>query len=258
MELVLIGTGHVAHVLGKEWKAKGHRITQVWGRNPERTAALASLLDARPVVALHTLSVTADAYIIAVADVAVAAVAAALPPVQGLVLHTAGTVPLNTLAAPGRQYGVIWPIKMIRKSMDRLGVCTVVVDGNTPETLARVTVLARELSAQVTGAGDEQRAKMHLMAAMVSNFTNHLYDLANQYGTAENIDLRLFQPLIEATAAGIAAQQPADQQAGPAFRGNYDTLERHRALLQSYPELLRVYDTLTNSLLTRFGHEKLP
>lgn len=258
MELVLIGTGHVAHVLGKEWKAKGHRITEVWGRNPEQATALANQLDARPVAVLHALSLTADAYIIAVSDAAVAEVAAALPPVQGLVLHTAGTIPLAALAAPDRQYGVIWPIKMIRKSMDRLGVCTVVVDGNTPETLARITVLARELSEQVTAAGDDQRAKMHLMAAMVSNFTNHLYDLADQYGTAEKIDLRLFQPLIEATAAGIASQRPADQQAGPAFRGNYDTLERHRTLLQSYPELLRVYDTLTNSILTRFGHEKLP
>ncbi|MGV3658452.1 MAG: NAD(P)-binding domain-containing protein, partial [Chitinophagaceae bacterium] len=41
MEIVLIGTGNTANILGHKLKAAGHHIVQIYGRNEHEASELA-------------------------------------------------------------------------------------------------------------------------------------------------------------------------------------------------------------------------
>ncbi|GAC1444176.1 MAG: DUF2520 domain-containing protein [Sediminibacterium sp.] len=253
MQVVIIGSGNVATVLGRLLVHKGHQITQVWSRQESHAVLLAAELAANPITDLTAVTHRADLYLLAVADDAMEAVTATLRLKDQLVLHTAGAVSKEILSKVSTKYGVLWPMKMIRKSMNTLEPVTMVVDGNTEEVVRQVEKLALEYSPNVARAGDAARVKMHLLAAITSNFTNHIYHLAADYCKAEGISFDLFYPIIHETAQQIQQAYPGDVQAGPAFRGDQQTVQKHEQLLNHFPALHKVYCIMTESIRQKFG-----
>lgn len=65
----------------------------------------------------------------------------------------------------------------------------------------------------------------------------------------------MFYPLIEGVIAQIKVQDPEKVQAGPAFRGDLVTIDKHRKLLADDMVLLKIYDEMTQSILYKFGHQ---
>lgn len=254
MLVTIIGSGNVATVLGKLLLEKNYTIHEIYSRNAEHASRLASLLHAKPVTDLQMIDTNADIYLIAVTDDALPGVAAQLSLKDKLVIHTAGSVSKEILKDTSTNYGVLWPMKMIRKTMATLEPVTIVVDGNTEPVTHQLEQLATEFSSVVTRADDQTRIKMHMLAAITSNFTNHLYHLAVEFCTAENIDPAFFYPLIEETAQRIQTHHPKEVQAGPAFRGDKQTIEKHLRLLEKYPSIKKVYETMTGSIGSYFGN----
>jgi len=253
MDVVMIGAGNVAHVLGRALKHAGHNIVSIWNRDIQKAHTLANELSATAVEKPEQLPQDADLYILAVSDQAIGELAASVKISKGILIHNAGTVRIDVLAPAAEKYGVLWPMKMIRTSMNELGNCTIVIDGNDDNTKRQLQQLAEQLSDKVAVADDETRQKMHLIAAISSNFTNHMYHLAADYCKNAGIDFSLFYPLIESAALQIETAYPGDVQAGPAFRGDTATIERHRTLLTGNPGLLRLYDEVTLSIREKFG-----
>lgn len=253
MDVVLIGAGNVAHVLGRALKQSGHRIVSIWSRDIQKADTLARELSATVVEKLEQLPQEAQLYVLAVSDHAISELAASIKISKGILIHNAGTVSIELLAPAAKKYGVLWPVKMIKSFMHTLDDCTIVVDGNDENTRQQLKQLAGQLSGSVTIADDSKRQKMHLVAAISSNFTNHMYHLAADYCKNTGIDFSLFYPLITSTASQIQQVYPGDVQAGPAFRGDTETIERHRALLAGDQELLHLYDELTRSIRKKFG-----
>lgn len=253
MDVVLIGAGNMAHVLGRTLQQAGHRIVCIWNRDQQKAYQLAEELSASVVEKLEQLPPNADLYILAVSDHIIGELAASLHISNGMLIHNAGTVEINVLAPAAKKFGVLWPMKMIRTSMTTLDDCTIVVDGSDEDTINQLQQLAGQLSVRVTQADDATRQKMHLVAAISSNFTNHMYHLAADYCTKEAIDFSLFYPLIESAAIQIQTAYPGDVQAGPAFRGDIQTIERHRTLLAGDPTVLKLYDEVTLSIRKKFG-----
>ncbi len=249
----MIGAGNVAHVLGRTLKKEGHTIVSVWNRDPAKAVLLARELSAKAVEHPEQLPDDADLYILSVSDHAIPELLPKLSIRNGILIHNAGTVGIGILAQSAKRYGVLWPMKMLRSSMATLGDCTMVVDGSDEATRQVLLELARQLVGQVTIADDATRQKMHLIAAIGSNFTNHMYHLAADYSKEAGIDFSLFYPLIESAAVQIQTAYPGDVQAGPAFRGDEGTLERHRALLRDDEGLLHLYDEVTASIRKKFG-----
>ena len=68
LNIVIIGTGNAATVLGKKLCAAGHQIIQLYGRNKENAQKLAGLLKSVPVSEWTEILTTADIYLLAVAD----------------------------------------------------------------------------------------------------------------------------------------------------------------------------------------------
>jgi predicted short-subunit dehydrogenase-like oxidoreductase (DUF2520 family) len=254
MELGIVGSGNVAEVLGKQWKQCGHNISFVAGRNKTAVDSLAEILAAESVCGFDQLAGKADIYIIAIADPAIQALAAQLRLGDALVLHTAGSVSKEILADASTAYGVLWPMKMIRKGMNWPAGVEIVVDANSDVALGAIKQLAADLSDLIHVADDATRAKMHLVAAVTSNFSNHIYHLAAQFCQQQGLDFSIFQGIIEDTVQGLRRNNPKEQQAGAAFRGDTHTLEKHDALLNRDPALQQLYRTLSDSILQTYGY----
>lgn len=248
MQVVIIGTGNVATVLGRKIKAAGHLILQVAGRTKTSVDMLATELSAAPVYDFGLVSREADIYLIAVSDTALYTIAEQFYIERGIVLHTAGSVSMDVLIPFGRPYGILYPLQSLRKEMDTLPPIPLLTEAMDDGTLEIVNRFAATISDHVEPANGIRRMELHLAAVITSNFTNHLYALADEYCKKKKLTFSLLLPLIEETATRIRKYAPASMQTGPAIRGDEVTIERHRQLISDMPELQKLYDVLNESI----------
>lgn len=248
MEIVIIGTGNAATILGRKLKAAGHTIVQVFGRNASAASELAYILEAESASYWSVVHRNADLYLIAVADSAIEEVTRELRLPGKLVVHTAASVSKDVLQPISDRYGILYPLQSLQKDTDHLPETPLLIDAGDAETLRWLELLAGSLSAQVMPADDALRGKLHLAAVFCNNFTNHLYVLAEAYCRQEGIDFNLLKPLIRETAERLESLPPQKAQTGPALRRDGPTLERHRQLLRDYPRLRAFYDLFTESI----------
>jgi predicted short-subunit dehydrogenase-like oxidoreductase (DUF2520 family) len=249
MNIVIIGSGNVAAVLGRKFKASGHNILQVFSRNAAAASALAYEWDTESTNYKSMINRNADIYLVAVADDAIAEVIDQLKLPGKIVAHTAASVPKEVLKNVSPHYGVFYPLQTLRKEMKGLPDIPVFFDGSDEKTRMQLEVLARSIASEkVIQAGDTERLKLHVAAVIVSNFTNHLFALAEEYCLKEGLDFKQLLPLIEETIARIKDVSPREAQTGPAVRHDGETIHRHLELLKDHPALKNIYVLLTESI----------
>ncbi|HUC81683.1 MAG TPA: DUF2520 domain-containing protein [Flavisolibacter sp.] len=249
MDIVIIGTGNTASVLGRKLKKAGHNIVQVFGRNTSEASDLAYELDTESTNYWNVVNRNADLYILAVSDIAIEEVFQELQLSDKTIVHTAASVSKHVLKGGTDHYGVLYPLQSLKKDAGYLPEIPMIIDASDKETLGMLDVLAHSISDQVIEADDETRVKLHLAAVMVNNFTNHLYALIEKYCKDEDLDFLLLLPLIRETAARLETIPAAKSQTGPASRGDSTTIDKHLALLQKYPQLKKLYELFTDSIL---------
>lgn len=249
MDIVIIGTGNTATVLGRTLKRAGHNIVQVFGRDSKAASELAYELDTESTNYWNVVNRSAELYILAVSDIAVEEVFSELQLSDKTVVHTAASVPLDVLKGKTEHYGVLYPLQSLKKEVRHLPEIPIIIDASDKRTLDLLDVLAHTVSDRVYAANDEIRLKLHLAAVMVNNFTNHLYALVEKYCREEGLDFYLLLPLIKETAARLDEISPSKTQTGPAARKDTVTIEKHLALLKKYPQLKRLYEQFTESIL---------
>jgi predicted short-subunit dehydrogenase-like oxidoreductase (DUF2520 family) len=247
MNIVIIGTGNTATVLGRRLKAAGHVILQIYGRDASAASELAYELDAESTNYWSVVVRNADLYLIAVSDIAIAEVVTELHLPDGTVVHTAASVPLDVLAPQPRR-GVFYPLQTLKKEAASIPKIPIVIDAADNGTRQQLKDLAFTITDNVQEANDEQRRKLHLAAVFCNNFVNHLYVLTAEYCRAEGIDFEVLQPLIKETAARLEQLPPAEAQTGPAIRQDENTIAQHLQMLLQYPELKEWYSRFTHSI----------
>lgn len=252
MQVVFIGSGNTATVLGRQLKAAGHVITGVYSKTVAHAQQLAVELNAHYGDA-EAVTANADIYIIAVNDDSIAATAGRLQVRGKIIVHTSGSVPCTVLSAATENYGVLYPLQSLRKQAVHQPAIPFLVNGSNAQVLQQVKLLAQSISAMVEEATDEQRLKLHLAAVVVSNFTNHLYALAQQFCQQQQVPFNTLVPLIQEVANRTAQYSPAVMQTGPAARGDMATITKHIALLNTYPLLQKMYIQATDSILSFYG-----
>lgn len=249
MNIVIIGSGNVAAVLGRKFKAAGHTILQIYSRNASAASVLAYELDTESTNYKSLINRQAEFYLIAVNDDAIPEVTEDLRLPGKLVAHTAASVPKEVLKEVSAHYGVFYPLQSLRKEMVVLPEVPVFYDGSDETSRQKLEVLAHSIGQEkVTEAGDEARLKLHVAAVMVSNFTNHLFTLAADYCRKEGLDFKQLLPLIEETALRIRNVPPREAQTGPAIRHDGETIKKHLDILKDYPHLRNLYVLLTESI----------
>lgn len=249
MQIVIIGSGNVASVLGRLCKQNGHQVLQVVSRNAPHAKLLATELHCDHTDYTGQMNKEAELYLVAVADTALSDLNMNFSLGNKLVLHTAGSVSKDVLKDISVNYGVLYPLQSLRKEMQYASEIPLLIDGNTEETMTLVEDFAKTISANVSKANDEQRLKLHVAAVVVSNFTNHLYALAEEFCKKEGVDFGLLKPLIKETAERIEHASPAAVQTGPAIRNDIFTIDKHLRVLNNYPSLKYIYIKLTDSIM---------
>jgi len=249
MDIIIIGTGNVATVLARKFLVAGHRILQIVGRDPAAAEALALEAKATFTNDWSRTMTNADIYLIAVSDDGIADISKNLHSPGSVVAHTAGSVSKNVLKNVSTHFGVFYPLQTLRRDVATLPEIPVLIDGSDPEAMETLRNLAQSISGQkVFVAGDDERLSMHVAAVFASNFTNHLYKLAEDYCKSENFDFRRLIPLIEETAGRLKTLSPGDAQTGPAIRHDEPTIQKHLSLLEKYPRLKNIYSLITKSI----------
>ena len=252
MDIVIIGSGNAATVLGREFRAAGHRIVQIISRNASAASELAYEWDTESANYLSLINRDADVYIIAVSDDSIEKLVAELKLPGKVVAHTAASISKDVLKKVTEHYGVFYPLQSLRKDSTVLPVTPFFIDGSDELTKRTLKKLASSVSREeVATADDDERLKLHVAAVILNNFINHLYTLVEDYCKKEGIDFRHLVPLIEETAGRLERMSPSKAQTGPAVRGDLKTIEKHLQLLEKHPALKSIYETLTASIRGR-------
>jgi predicted short-subunit dehydrogenase-like oxidoreductase (DUF2520 family) len=248
MNVVMIGTGNVATVLCKLMFTKGHCIEQIVGRDETKVNNLGHLVQAKSCTNIKNIKLDADLYIVAVVDDAVANLVNELHLHNQLLVHTAGSLSKKVLQKASSNYGVLWPLQTLRKETNHLPEIPFIIDGSSELVVNRLQDFAQTLSSKYFVANDEARIQLHLGAVVVSNFTNHLFALADDFCKKEQLDFQLLLPLINETVLRLKNHAPKDVQTGPAIRGDFETVEKHIELLNNYPHMQAFYEVFSKSI----------
>jgi len=250
VKISIIGTGNVATHIGTALKNAGHNIVDVTGRNADTTNELATLLSAKANFDIANFDSSAEVILLCVKDDAIGAVAALLPRSQRVVAHTSGFRSFNLLAVAGDNLGIFYPLQTMKKgvALDFKKV-PILVEGSNETTATTLHTLAADISESIHSVNELQRQYIHVAAVFANNFTNHLWELAENILNEQNLNLDLLRPLIARSAENVAAHSPSQLRTGPAARGDFFTIDAHLNLLQNEAEMTAVYKVLTESIL---------
>ncbi len=246
MLFTIIGTGNIAWLLGKKLTQAGHTCMGVYGRHTGAATQLAQEINA-PIITDVNIPDTYDACIIAVADHAIADIAAQLSFRETVLIHTAGAVATGILTATHN--AVLWPVySIVKTSLPQHRNIPVAVEGTTDKALSVVKEIAASFSDNTFVADGVQRSWLHLTAVFSNNFVNHLVAIAEQICAEQNLPFSAIQPILQQTFERSMQQSPREVQTGPAKRGDTETMDKHLALLQSHPAWQAVYAAISASV----------
>ena len=179
---------------------------------------------------------------IATPDAAVAEVAAAVAPVDSTVVaHLAGSLGLDVLAGHVRRAS-IHPLVALPDpdvGAERLRGAWFALAG---DRFVRTVVEA--LAGQWFTVADEDRAAYHAAACIASNHLVAVLGQAERVAASAGVPREVLVDLVRATVENVASLGPARALTGPAARGDLETLDRHRAVLD--PSELQAYDAMVD------------
>jgi predicted short-subunit dehydrogenase-like oxidoreductase (DUF2520 family) len=249
-KIVLLGAGNLATQLAIALAEKGIRIQQVYSRNAETAKELAEKVNADFTNKLSQLATDADLYLIAVKDSAIQEVLENLSlDEKHLILHTAGSMPMNILEGFSQNYGVFYPLQTFSKSrkvdFSTIPIC---IEANHPSNLLKLQELGGKLSTSVHQINSDERKTLHLAAVFVNNFVNHFYTIGADILHNKKLDFTLLMPLIHETAEKIKTLHPLEAQTGPAKRNDQTITNTHLKMLQDKPEFQKIYSFVTESI----------
>ena len=251
VSVVIVGSGNVAEAFARTLAScEAIVLRQIFARNTERGRAIADMVGVEWCSDIEDIA-PADLYLIAVSDRAVASVAASLVvPDDAIVVHTAGSVPMNAIAKRSGGRGIIYPLQSFTSGRAvNLGDVPLFVEADNDAVKERLMSIASHISSRVEYADSERRRVIHLAGVMVNNFVNHLYAMGSDVLESEDLDFDILKPLIAETAAkAIATDDPTSVQTGPAVRGDMVVTDRHIAMLRDDKRKQQIYKLITESI----------
>jgi predicted short-subunit dehydrogenase-like oxidoreductase (DUF2520 family) len=240
----IIGSGNVAgHLVQAFAKSDSVQLLQLFSRKKDIGFALPE-----SVSLIHEVSQLeeADLYIISVTDNAIAGISSVLPFKNRLVAHTSGTMPLETIDDNNRK-AVFYPLQTFSKNkavdFTDIPIC---IESQFAADYQLLERTARAISDKPYAINSDQRKALHVAAVFANNFTNHLYQIADEICRDNQVPFDILKPLITETASKIMLLSPADAQTGPAKRNDHNTIEAHEAFLSDYKK--EIYHILTQSI----------
>ncbi|HZM57037.1 MAG TPA: DUF2520 domain-containing protein, partial [Acidimicrobiales bacterium] len=196
----------------------GYRSLGAWGR------------DRSPVGAAHGV----DILFIATPDDVVAEVAAAVRPVAStVVVHLSGSLGLDVLAGHARRGSLhpLVPLPTPAVGAERLRSGITLTVAGDPMT----RTVAEALGGNVVEVADADRAAYHAAAVIAANHLVALMGQVERVAATAGLPLDAFAGLMRAATDDALVLGPRQALTGPAARGDWETVERHRAAIAGMP-----------------------
>ena len=248
----LVGSGNVATWLLQRLRGcREFPVTQVYSRQLDHAREAAAMVGAEAVDDPAKLDPHCRVFIFALRDDALPQVLSQIPFKMPLAVHTAGSVPQETLAPYAEHYGVLYPLQTFSKNTDmttlKVPLC-VECDHAGPHGEMLLS-LANALSDTVRPLSGEQRFYAHLASVFACNFSNAMCAVADDILQQHQMSLDLIWPLLEQTVAKLKSLPPRDAQTGPARRGDEAVMRRHLQALTEpqWQEIYRMVSDLIRS-----------
>lgn len=255
MRITLIGAGNLATNLGKALVENGHEIMQVYSKTLEAAKTLSELVGGIPTDDMNAITDSADVYVYSVKDSALREV------IQGtlyktgkdkVLVHTAGSIPMDCFAATGNHYGVLYPMQTFSKARDvEFREIPCFIEGNDDYARKQIRLMAESISDAVYDLSSENRKYLHLSAVWACNFANHCYTVASELIGKCGIPFDVLLPLINETARKVNGMSPQKAQTGPALRYDTNVIEAQTALLGDDILLKEIYKKMSESIHIR-------
>lgn len=250
--IVLVGAGNMATAIACALKEGGNAPVAVWSRTHESAALLGDRVGCIFTTDLASMP-AADIVIISVADNALREVAAAVAQKfpASLLLHTAGSIPMDTLRDAGAtRYGVLYPMQTVNKNcVTSLKNITTFIEGCSDDVTEQIKRVAAVVSDKVVYATSEQRCSLHVAAVFACNFPNAVYNMAYELMQRNGLPFDAMLPLIDEAARKVHRMSPLEAQTGPARRSDNNVMNAHKAMLDD--ELANIYEILSNYIMKR-------
>jgi predicted short-subunit dehydrogenase-like oxidoreductase (DUF2520 family) len=254
VDIAVIGAGRAGTAVAVLWRAAGHRIVAVAGREATRARAARSLPGV-PVLAAAEAARDAALVVVGVPDDLIEPVVGRLAATGAFassrwVAHLSGATPLSALDAAreagARRLGVhpLQTFPDVDAGIERIPGSTVAVGADDDEGLAVAEGLSLDLGGRPFHLSDEHRAIYHAAAVFASNYLVAATAVAEQLLEAAGVPdaLAALVPLQQATVGNLARSGPADALTGPAVRGDAGTIARNlEALSASAPWAVDAY-----------------
>jgi predicted short-subunit dehydrogenase-like oxidoreductase (DUF2520 family) len=187
----------------------------------------------------------ADLVLLCVPDVAIAEVAGAIAP-GPWIAHTSGATGLAALDPHERRFS-LHPLQtfLAERGPEQLDGAWAAVTGETDEAVAAGRELADLLGLEAFELDDEDRPIYHAAAAFASSFLVTLHEVAAELIESAGAPPEALEPLMRRTIDN------GFRHTGPLVRGDWETVERHRAAIRDRrPQLLPLYEALTDATAT--------
>ncbi len=188
--------------------------------------------------------------LLCVPDRAIAEVAGEISP-GPWVVHVSGATPLVALEPHARRFG-LHPLQSFTKARgaEQLDGVWGAVTAETAEARAVGFWLAETLGLRPFELDDANRAAYHAGAAFASNYLVTLRAAAGSLLAAADVPTEALDPLIQ----GVV--DSGFELTGPIARGDWETVERHLAVIRAErPELEELYLALAEETARLAGQE---
>lgn len=241
LSIVLIGSGNLAFSLAHSLAKSAHNLIEIYSRNTSNAQDLSSVTGAKCIEKIENISAHADLYIISVPDGSIPEVVKLLPKVNGAVVHTSGSTPLESISTYiSTPCGIFYPFQTFSfgrvTQFEGIPICIEATDEDTYNILSS---LASSLGALPVEMDTDMRKWLHLSGVFACNFVNHMLAISHMLAQENDLDPSLLKPLILETINKALEGNPIDSQTGPAVRGDTETLKRHFVMLNQIDEEIR-------------------
>jgi len=243
----VIGAGNLAFSLVPALNGSGHQVKQIISRNKTAAMDLAKQSKADSHTRISDLLPELDIVFLTVPDSAIPVIARDLDWFKGILVHTSGSVSLESIMSGKGARGVFYPLQTFNRNRKvEFENVPIFIEGSGQTVLSDIKGIAESLSARAYEMDSAKRAELHLAAVFANNFSNYI--LLSSYRIAEKSDIppELMKNLIKETFGKALENGPVASQTGPAFRGDKTTIEKHLKLLSCSPELSDIYQCLTD------------
>ena len=249
-KIALIGSGNVAYAYNKALKNNGIHPFCVFTRSLDKISEIEEKFGVMATSSFDVL-LDCDLVIIAVNDDAIHEVSLNLKNYKGLLVHTSGTQTSSVLNHI-ENYGVLYPLQTLTKDFDvDFKKVPLLINASSSMYLEKIKTLARIMSDVVIECNDEDRRLIHLSAVYVCNFVNVMLQIGDKLLEDKGLNVSIFESLVKETIDKAFALGPKNALTGPAKRGDVETIERHKKLLENKPEEKKIYELLTNYIINK-------